>query len=74
MYQVPVTFRDVAVHFGREEWECLSPNQRTLYRDVMLENFRNFIELGKGYMLVSGAWWVLYEDPWTVSDQGHLWG
>ncbi|EDL03631.1 mCG4790, isoform CRA_a [Mus musculus] len=41
-----LTYDDVHVNFTREEWALLNPSQKSLYKDVMLETYRNLNAIG----------------------------
>nr|XP_034345423.1 zinc finger protein 431-like [Arvicanthis niloticus] len=41
-----VTYDDVHVNFTAEEWNLLDHFQKKLYKDVMLETYRNLTDIG----------------------------
>uniref|UniRef100_A0ABI7WC92 KRAB domain-containing protein n=1 Tax=Felis catus TaxID=9685 RepID=A0ABI7WC92_FELCA len=68
--QGSLSFGDVTVDFSWEEWQCLNLAQRTLYRDVMLENYHNFVSLG---FLINKPEVIFRleegEEPWIVKEE-----
>ena len=41
-----VTYDGVHVNLTQEEWALLDPSQKNLYKDVMVETYRNLTAIG----------------------------
>lgn len=44
-----MTFKEVAMYFTNQEWQCLGPHQRQLSWAVTLENYGDMASLGEDY-------------------------
>ncbi|XP_037591382.1 uncharacterized protein LOC108297580 [Cebus imitator] len=65
-----LSFEDVTMGFTQEEWQHLDPAQRTLHRDVMLENDSPIISVG--YCIPKPE--VIFkleqgEQPWILEEE-----
>ena len=50
-----MSFRDMTVDFTWDEWLQLTCMQRTLYRDVMLENYSHLVSVGEESSLCNAS-------------------
>ena len=64
-----MSFEDVAVDFTWDEWQFLDIEQRTLYREGMLETYSSLVSLG--HCRTKPDWIFKLElgfGPWNVAE------
>ncbi|XP_059941538.1 zinc finger protein 350-like [Mesoplodon densirostris] len=69
--QETLTFDDVTVDFTWEEWQLLTPPQKDLYQEVMLENYSNLLSVGYQARKADILSKLDQGEPWTMEDEIH---
>ncbi|XP_004851113.1 zinc finger protein ZFP69 isoform X2 [Heterocephalus glaber] len=65
-----LNFKDISVDFNQEEWGQLAPAHRNLYREVMLENYRNLVSVGYHFSKPSVISQLEKgEEPWMTEKE-----
>ncbi|XP_048656265.1 zinc finger protein 782 isoform X5 [Marmota marmota marmota] len=68
--QASVSFKDVTVELSQEEWQHMGPAQRTLYREVMLENYSHLVSVGFCFTKPELIFTLEQgEDPWSLEKE-----
>ncbi|XP_073908495.1 zinc finger protein 782-like isoform X3 [Castor canadensis] len=65
-----VSLNDMTVEVTQEEWRHMDPAQRTLYRDVMLENYSHLVSMGYCFIKPELRFTLEQgEDPWSSDKE-----